>query len=202
MGRREERKMDFYYRSAKREGLRSRAAYKLVQLDERYRLFRKGGVVVDLGAAPGGWLQASRKKVGAAGFVLGVDIQPIAKLPQENVETIVADITDPTTIELIEKNLPRRPDVVLSDTSPQITGVWDVDHVKSIELAQSALNAAESLLAPGGKFLVKVFQGELFGEFLKEVEKRFDFVKVSKPSASRGRSAETYVLGMEFKSRA
>lgn len=202
MGRREERKTEFYYRSAKREGLRSRAAYKLAQLDERYHLFRKGGVVVDLGAAPGGWLQASRERVGARGFVLGVDIQPIAKLPQENVKTIVADITDPATVELIEKNLPRKPDVVLSDTSPQITGVWDVDHAKSIELAQSALKAAESLLAPGGKFLVKVFQGELFEDFLKEVGKMFDFVKVSKPSASRGRSAETYVLGMGFKYRA
>jgi len=202
MGRREERKTEFYYRSAKREGLRSRAAYKLAQLDDRYRLFRKGGVVVDLGAAPGGWLQASRERVGARGFVLGVDIQPISKLPQENVKTIVADITDPATVELIEKNLPRRPDVVLSDTSPQITGVWAVDHFKSIELAQSALKAAESLLAPGGKFLVKVFQGELFEDFLKEVGEMFDFVKVSKPSASRGRSAETYVLGMGFKSRA
>lgn len=106
MGRREERKMDFYYRSAKREGLRSRAAYKLSQLDERYRLFRKGDVVVDLGAAPGGWLQASREKVGEKGFVLGVDIQPIAKLPRENVKTIVADITDPATIELIKKFAP------------------------------------------------------------------------------------------------
>jgi 23S rRNA (uridine2552-2'-O)-methyltransferase len=201
MGRREERKMDFYYRSAKREGLRSRAAYKLSQLDERYRLFRKGDVVVDLGAAPGGWLQASREKVGEKGFVLGVDIQPIAKLPHENVKTIVADITDPATLELIEKNLPRKPDVVISDTSPQITGVWDVDHAKSIELAQSALRVAESLLAPGGKFLVKVFQGELFEDFLKEAGGRFDFLKVSKPSASRGRSAETYVLGMRFKSR-
>jgi len=202
MSRREERKTDFYYRSAKQEGLRSRAAYKLSQLDERYRLFRKGDVVVDLGAAPGGWLQASRARVGETGFVLGVDIQPISKLPQKNVKTIVADITDPATPELVEQNLPRRPDVVLSDTSPQITGVWDVDHAKSVELAQTALKFAARMLTPGGKFLVKVFQGELFEDFLKEVKERFDFVKVSKPSASRGRSAETYVLGMRFRSRA
>ncbi|MEW6592522.1 MAG: RlmE family RNA methyltransferase [Candidatus Hadarchaeota archaeon] len=198
MSRTEERKAEFYYRSAKREGLRSRAAYKLAELDRSYHIFKRGDVVVDLGAAPGGWLQVAGERVGESGFVLGVDIQPIKKLPQKNISVILGDITLDSTLELVKKNLPRKADVILSDVSPGITGVWDVDHFRSIELARTTLKAAGVLLAPGGKFLVKVFQGELFSEFLNEVKKRFEFVKVSKPSASRKGSSETYVVGVGF----
>ncbi|MEW6221716.1 MAG: RlmE family RNA methyltransferase [Candidatus Hadarchaeota archaeon] len=198
MGRREERKGEFYYRRAKREGLRSRAAYKLAELDKSYHLFKRGDVVVDLGAAPGGWLQVAGDRVGESGFVLGVDIQPIEKLPQKNILFISADITLDSTLELLKKNLPRKADVVLSDVSPGISGVWDVDHVRSVELARKALKVAEMLLAPGGKFLVKVFQGGLFAEFLTETKRKFEFVKVSKPPASRKGSAETYIVGIGF----
>jgi len=186
---------------AKQLKLRSRAAFKLQQLDRRYGLLRRGGVVVDLGAAPGGWLQVSRERVGDRGFVLGVDLQPIAKLPYDNITTLVSDITDEATPELIRKKLPRAADIVLSDASPKISGVWDVDHARSIELARAALAIAGAVLAPGGKLLVKVFQGDLFDDFVSEVQKKFSFVKVSKPVASRKGSAEAYVIAKGFVSR-
>lgn len=191
---RRERKREHYYRMAKRAGYRSRASFKLVQLNERYNLLRRGDVVVDLGAAPGGWLQVAREKIGDKGFVLGVDLQPIAKLPHDNVETLVADITDPQTLELIQQNLPRPADVLLSDASPKISGVWSVDHLRSIELARAALRIAEGVLAPGGKSLVKVFQGELLEDFVRELKGKFELVKISKPLASRKGSAEVYII--------
>jgi len=194
-----ERKREHFYRMAKQLKLRSRAAFKLQQLDRRYGLLRRGGVVVDLGAAPGGWLQVARERVGDGGFVLGVDIQPIAKLPYDNITTLVSDITDEATPEMIRKKLPRVADIVLSDASPKISGVWDVDHARSIELARAALAIAGAVLAPGGRLLVKVFQGELFDDFVSDVKMKFSFVKVSKPAASRKGSAEAYVIAKDFK---
>ncbi len=184
---------------AKRVGYRARSSFKLRQLNERYKLLKRGDVVVDLGAAPGGWLQVARERVGAEGFVLGVDLCPIAKLPYRNVVTLVADITKEATHELIKQNLPRAANVVLSDASPKISGVWSVDHARSIELSRAALAIAEAVLALGGRLLVKVFQGELFEDFVGEVREKFEFVKISKPPASRKRSAEAYLIAKRFK---
>ncbi len=184
---------------AKRVGYRSRAAYKLQQLNRRYGLLRRGDVVVDLGAAPGGWLQVAREEVGGEGFVLGVDLQPITKLPYNNVATLVGDITKPETWGHIKTKLPRAANVVISDASPSVSGVWEIDHLRSIELARAALEIACQVLAHGGKFLIKVFQGEMLDEFLTEVRQKFAFVKVSKPIASRKGSAEVYVIGKGFK---
>lgn len=196
MGRRWalERKREHFYRMAKSVGYRSRASFKLKELDRRYGLLRRGSVVVDLGAAPGGWLQVARERVGDKGFVLGVDLHQIAKLPHENIDTLVADITDEATPEMIRKKLPRPANIVISDAAPKISGVWDVDHARSIELAQAALAIAGAVLASGGKLLVKVFQGELFNDFVSDVKMKFSFVKVSKPAASRKGSAEAYVI--------
>jgi len=197
--RRRGREREPYRRLAKRVGYRSRAAFKLKQLDQRYKLFKRGDVVVDLGAAPGGWLQVARERVGGEGFVLGVDLQSIAKLSYDNVATLVADITDPSTPELISRNLPRGADVVLSDASPKISGVWSVDHSRSIELGRAVLTIAERVLTPGGRLLlVKVFQGELFEDFVGEVRRKFEFIKVSKPPVSRKGSAEVYVIAMNL----
>ena len=200
MGRRWQlkRKREHFYRMAKRAGYRSRASFKIKQLDQHYGLLRHGDVVVDLGAAPGGWLQVARERVGEEGFVLGVDLQPIAKLPYDNIVTLVADITDEATPELIRSKLPRAADVVLSDVSPKISGVWDVDHARSIELARAALTIAAAVLAPGGRLLVKVFQGEMFNDFVGDVRGKFGFVKISKPTASRKGSAEAYVIAKGF----
>jgi len=187
---------DSYYRMAKEMGLRSRSAFKLRQLDDRYRILRRGDVVVDLGAAPGGWTQVAIERVGDAGFVVAVDIQPMEKLPVKNYAFIRGDILEPSTVDLIRGALPREADVVLSDVSPRISGVWDVDHMRSIELAGAALSVAGRLLRPGGNFLVKVFQGRAFRDFLETVRGRFRFVKASKPVASRSGSAEIYIVAM------
>ncbi len=189
-----DRKREHYYRMAKKMKYRSRASFKLEHLNFRYGIMKRGDVVVDLGAAPGGWLQIARERVGNEGFVLGVDLQQIAKIHYVNVKTIVADITDPSTPELIRQNLPRQVDVVISDVSPKISGVWSVDHFRSIELVRATLSIAGQILRPGGNMLVKVFQGELFEEFLNEVRKKFEFIKISKPPASRKGSAEAYVI--------
>ncbi|MEM3421727.1 MAG: RlmE family RNA methyltransferase [Candidatus Hadarchaeum sp.] len=201
MGRRWqlERRRDHYYRLAKLEKYRSRASYKLKQLNQRYGLLRRGDVVVDLGAAPGGWMQVALEEVGEAGFVLGVDLQRIKEFPNKNAVTIVADITDPSVVEKISERIPRPADVIISDASPLISGVWDVDQARSVELVRSALRIAEEVLAPGGKFLAKVFQGALMEDLLKQVKEKFEFVKVSKPSASRKGSAEVYVIGKGFR---
>ncbi|KXA92984.1 23S rRNA methyltransferase [candidate division MSBL1 archaeon SCGC-AAA259E22] len=193
------RKNDHFYKKAKKKGYRSRAAYKLRQLDKKYRILKSGDTVIDLGAAPGGWLQVAREKVGENGFVLGVDLEEIEDLGYRNVSTIQCDITDPETVEIIEEKLYNPPDVILSDASPDISGVWDVDHARSIDLARSVFSLAEKLLKPGGNILIKVFQGEFFPEFLKDTGELFEFHKSSKPKASRNESAEIYIIGKGFK---
>jgi 23S rRNA (uridine2552-2'-O)-methyltransferase len=193
-----DRKVDGYRKMARELGYRSRAAFKLLQLNKRYGLLKRGDVVVDLGAAPGGWLQVARRKVGEEGFVLGVDILPIRPLPYENVLTLVADIREEQTVSLILQSLPRKADVVLSDASPQISGVWEVDHSRSVELCRCVLRICERVLRAGGNALIKIFQGEEFDSFFSDFSKKFDFVKVSKPEASRRRSAEIYLVGKGY----
>ena len=193
------RKRDYYYKKAKAENYRSRATYKLSQAAAKYHFIRKNDVVVDLGAAPGGWIQAARKIVGKKGFVLGVDLKPIAPFPQEYIRTIVADMTEPVTPRQILDFLPRKADVVLSDASPNISGVWEVDHARQIDLAAQALKIALSVLRPSGNFFVKVFEGDMLADFVKTVEKHFVTVKVIKPKASRAKSSEMFLLAMNLK---
>ncbi|MFP3985010.1 MAG: RlmE family RNA methyltransferase [Candidatus Bathyarchaeia archaeon] len=194
-----ERKRDYYYRKAKEEKYRSRAAYKLLQADKKYRFIKKGGIVVDLGAAPGGWLQVVRKIVGDEGFVLGVDLERIKPLEADNVYTLVADVGGPETQKHVEASLPSLADVVISDVSPNISGVWEVDHARQIDLAYESLKLASTILREGGNFFVKVFQGDLFQDFVKKVKRLFVRVEIMKPKASRTKSAEIFVLGIGFK---
>ncbi|MBM4400497.1 MAG: RlmE family RNA methyltransferase [Crenarchaeota archaeon] len=196
----QDRKRDYYYKKAKAENYRSRATYKLSQAAAKYHFIRKDNVVVDLGAAPGGWIQAARKIVGKKGFVLGVDLKPIAPFPQEYVRTIVADINEPETPQQILDFLPRKADVVISDASPNIAGVWEVDHARQIDLAAQALKIALSVLRPSGNFFVKVFEGDMLADFVKTVEKHFVTVKILKPKASRAKSSEMFLLAMNLKS--
>lgn len=200
MGRRwqQKRKNEHYYKKAKKEGYRSRASYKLEQLNEKYEILESGDVVVDLGAAPGGWLQIAREKVGKDGFVLGIDLEPIEKLEYSNVKSIQGDITEMKTKALIEENLPQPPNAILSDASPDISGTWDVDHARSVGLGRATLNIARELLKPGGNVLIKVFQGELFDDLMKDAKESFNFSKASKPEASRKESAEIYIIGKDF----
>ena len=195
----QDRKRDYYYQKAKAENYRSRATYKLSQAAGKYRFIRKGDVVVDLGAAPGGWIQAARKIVGKRGFVLGVDLKPIAPFPQEYVRTIVADFAEPETLQQVLDFLPRKADVVLSDASPKISGIWEVDNARQIDLAAQALTIALDILRPSGSLFVKVFEGDMLAGFVKTVKKHFEVVKVIKPKASRAKSSEMFLLAMKLK---
>jgi len=190
------RQRDYYYRRAKEERLRSRAAYKLLEVVDRYRFIKPGDVVVDLGAAPGGWMQAALKVVGESGFVLGVDVKEVEPFEAENAKSIVGDVTDPAIMEAIQGLLPRAADTVVSDVSPNISGVWEVDHARQMDLAHRSLLIANSLLKIGGNFLVKVFQGDLLDGFMFEMRPCFHYVRFIKPSASRKRGSELFVLGM------
>jgi 23S rRNA (uridine2552-2'-O)-methyltransferase len=196
----QDRKRDFYYKKAKAENYRSRATYKLAQAAEKYQFIHRDDVVVDLGAAPGGWIQAARKIAGKRGYVLGVDLKPIEPFTQEYIRTIVGDLTDPEIVQQIESFLPRKADVVISDASQNISGVWEVDHARQIDLAARALEIASQILCAGGNFFVKVFEGGMFEDFKKKVQSRFEVVKIVKPKASRTKSSEIYLLAMDLKS--
>ena len=195
----QERKRDYYYKKAKAEKYRSRAAYKLFQAIEKYHFIKNGDVVVDLGAAPGGWVQAARKIVGGRGFVLGVDLKPVEPFPRSNVRTIIGDINEQETLEQILSMLPRKADVVISDASPNISGIWEVDHARQIDLAHQSLKIASETLRPLGNFFVKVFEGDLLVDFINKVKRHFEVVRIIKPKASRAKSSEIFVLGMHLK---
>ena len=195
----QDKKRDYYYKKAKEEKYRSRAAYKLFQAVKKYDFIKRHDFVVDLGAAPGGWVQAARKIVGNKGFVLGVDIKPIDPFPQKYVRTIMGDINDPEITQQILEFVPRKANVVISDASPNISGIWEVDHARQIDLAQQALRIASETLGPFGNFFVKVFQGDMLDDFIKKVEKHFEVVRIMKPKASRAKSSEIFILGMRIK---
>jgi 23S rRNA (uridine2552-2'-O)-methyltransferase len=154
---------------------------------------KPGDVVVDLGAAPGGWLQVAGEAVGRSGYVLGVDLKPITP-PQSNVETLIGDVNDPSLIDHIKERLPRAADVVLCDLSPSISGVWEVDQARQVELVRSSLRIARSVLRPGGTFFTKVFQGDMLDDLIKDLKKVFRKVRRVKPTASKPKSAELYLL--------
>ncbi len=191
-----ERKNEFYYKKAKAENYRSRSTYKLVQANNKYSFIKLHDVVVDLGAAPGGWIQAARKMTGKHGFVLGVDLKPIEPFTQEYIRTVIADLTEPNIAEQILSFLPRRADAVISDAAPNVTGVWEVDHACQIDLATKALEIAIDILKPGGNFFVKVFQGGLLDEYIQTLKGNFEVVKIVKPPASRAKSSEEYLLAL------
>jgi 23S rRNA (uridine2552-2'-O)-methyltransferase len=183
---------DYFYRKAKEEGYRSRAAFKLKQINEKFSIIKKGDTVVDLGAAPGGWLQVAMELSG--GRVVGVDLLPIEEI--KGVETIRGDIRLEATVEKIRERIQKEgADVVICDAAPNLTGNWSYDHARSIDLATSALECARKILKPGGRFAVKVFQGDMFPEFLSKVRRHFVKVKAFSPEATRKQSAEIYVIG-------
>lgn len=189
-----ERRREPYHRMAKEQGYRSRAAFKLKQLNSRFGFLDGARYVLDMGAAPGGWLQVASEVVGDRGLVVGVDLESVKPLGLNNVMTIVGDVTDGETLKQIIRLFPGKVDVVLSDLAPNVSGVWDVDHLRQIDLSRIALMLSEKLLKPEGWFVVKVFQGFEYNMFLEEVKSTFSFVKVVKPKASRKASAEIYLV--------
>lgn len=141
-------------------------------------------------------MQAARKAAGKEGFVLGIDIKPIKPVEDENVRSIECDVTQPETLALINQLLPRAADVVLSDLAPNVSGVWELDHARQVELARQSLRLALLVLRPGGNFFAKVFQGGMLEDFVSEVRQRFSYVRLIKPRASRRKSAELFVLSL------
>ncbi len=186
------RKHDPYYRAAKRQAYRSRAAIKLSQIDRDYGLFREGDTVVDLGASPGGWSQIARERVGPKGRVLAVDLAPLQAI--EGVEFVRGDFTSSNVQARLFETLGRPADVVVSDMAPHLSGQRAYDEARTLELARAALSFAVRALRPGGDFLVKVFQGEEYPAFLSDVAAHFEAAKGVKPRASTPASREIYVL--------
>jgi 23S rRNA (uridine2552-2'-O)-methyltransferase len=185
---------DPYVRRARDSGYRSRAAYKLIEIADRDRLVRPGMTVVDLGAAPGSWSQVMAERVGRSGRVVAVDVTLVAAIP--GVTVIQGDVRAPVVLEAIAGALKgARCDLVISDMSPNLSGVQDADQARSIELCEVALELAQRTLKQEGSFLVKVFQGAGYPGFFERMRAAFDAVASRKPGASRGRSSEMYLLG-------
>ncbi|KAB1197549.1 MULTISPECIES: 23S rRNA (uridine(2552)-2'-O)-methyltransferase [Haloferax] len=190
---------DHYYNKAKQEGYRARSAYKLKQLDEEVGLFGPGNTVVDLGAAPGGWLQVASERVKANGKVVGVDLQRIRGLDLHNVETIRGDMTEDETKDELKAIVGERgADAVVSDMAPNMTGEYSLDHARSVYLARQAFEVAQELLATGGDFAVKVFDGQDLADFRADMETEFQYVRSIRPQASRDSSSEQYLVGKHF----
>jgi len=189
---------DSYVKQSQQDGYRSRASYKLLALDEKDRLFRPGQLVVDLGAAPGGWSQVAAEKVGNQGRVLASDILPMDALA--GVEFVQGDFTEEAVLDQLLAVLgDRQADLVISDMAPNMSGVAAVDQPRAVYLVELALDMARQVLKPGGHFVAKVFQGEGFDPLLQEARNAFDKLVVRKPGASRARSREVYLVGRGFK---
>jgi 23S rRNA (uridine2552-2'-O)-methyltransferase len=189
---------DTYYKKAKQQGYRSRAAYKLLELQERFRIFKTGQLVIDLGAAPGGWIQVAAKLVGPSGKVLGVDLQPIEPFQQKNIIAVQGDINATETEQRIMEYLGRPADSVISDLAPKLTGIRDTDEARSLELNRTALEVANRLLRAGGSFLIKSFVSEELRIFSTELEKQFGSVQRTRPDASRKGSSEIYFFAKDY----
>src|SRR6201990_1815251 len=191
---------DPYVARAKREGYRSRAAFKLIEIDDKHRLFKPGGRIADLGAAPGGWSQVAQKRVGASGRVVGIDILAMDEIP--GVAFAQIDFLDPAAPDKLKAMLGGPADVVLSDMAANATGHRQTDHLKIMALVEAAAEFAAEVLKPGGAFLAKVIQGGTEGTLLAQLKRDFATVKHVKPAASRSDSAELYVLATGFRGRA
>jgi 23S rRNA (uridine2552-2'-O)-methyltransferase len=194
-----ERKTEHYYNKAKAEGYRSRASYKLKQLDDEFHFFEFAKRVLDLGAAPGGWLQVAGESI-EGGLVLGVDLKEIESLYMENVETIVGDVRDPEVqADILSRFKGEKADVVMSDMAQNVMGVWEVDDLRQIHLARMALSIADRLLKLDGWMVVKIFQGKEHEAYIREMRAMFEKVFIVKPLASRKGSAEVYVVAKNLR---
>jgi 23S rRNA (uridine2552-2'-O)-methyltransferase len=188
---------DPYVAEAQRLGYRSRAAFKLIQLDDRFRLLLRGRRVVDLGCAPGSWMQVAVERVGARGAIVGMDLSETA--PIAGATILRADVSDPNAVTAIRAELGGLADLVLSDMAPSATGHATTDHLRIVALAEAAFFVAGQILKPGGAFVAKVFQGGAEGALLAQLKRSFAELRHAKPPASRAQSAETYVVAKGYR---
>jgi 23S rRNA (uridine2552-2'-O)-methyltransferase len=187
---------DQYRKLARDEGYRSRSSYKLLELNKKYNILKKDDSILDIGCAPGGWLQVSKKYSDPNGKVVGIDINPVK--PIHGISIIQADIEDPNILQIIKKGFPTPFDVVLSDLSPKVSGIWHFDHERQISLSLTALQISTKILKHGGKAVFKVFQGKYSSNVKQEASKVFFKVTTSKPKASRQKSSEFYLVCSYF----
>ncbi|HEY7166714.1 MAG TPA: RlmE family RNA methyltransferase [Candidatus Binatia bacterium] len=189
---------DSYFKKAKQQGYRSRAAYKLIELQERFHLFRPGDLVVDLGAAPGGWLQVAARYVKPNGKVVGVDLQPIQNLNDAFLSVLQGDVQSEEVQQRIKELIGGRADSVISDLAPRLSGIRDADTARTLELNRVALEVASRLLRPGGALVIKSFVNEELQAFTLELKRHFRSVQRTRPEASRQGSSEFYYYGAGF----
>ena len=190
---------DEYRKLAKDQGFRSRSAYKLLEINNKKNLIKPNDTILDIGCAPGGWLQVAKKISGPDATIVGIDINPIR--PIMGISTMQVDIEDKDAIEKIRKNFPYSFDVVLSDLSPKVSGIWHFDHERQISLTLVALQISSKLLKRGGNALFKIFDGTHSGDVRQEAAKIFLKVSTSKPKASRQKSSEFYIVCSSFKGK-
>ena len=187
---------DQYRKLAREEGYRSRSSYKLLELNKKYNILKKDDSILDIGCAPGGWLQVSKKYSDPNGKVVGIDINPVK--PIHGISIIQADIEDPNILHIIKKGFPTPFDVVLSDLSPKVSGIWHFDHERQISLSLTALQISTKILKPRGIAVFKIFQGKYSSHVKQEASKVFSKVTTSKPKASRQKSSEFYLVCSSF----
>jgi 23S rRNA (uridine2552-2'-O)-methyltransferase len=195
------RRKDAHYRRARAAGYRARSAYKLVELDDRFRVLRPGDYVIDLGAWPGGWLQVIVERIGADGRVVGIDRAAITPLPAPNVHLLIGDVRVPATARAALEALGRPADVVVSDLAPKLTGVRATDEARCGELNRETLALLPALLRPGGRFLMKLFMSPEYEALVAMLRRSFGEVHVTRPEATRRGSAELYVVASEFRQK-
>jgi 23S rRNA (uridine2552-2'-O)-methyltransferase len=190
---------DQYRKLAKQQGYRSRAAFKLLQLNKSYKIIKNSDKVVEFGCAPGGWIQVATQLVGPSGFVLGLDLKEIN--PLAGASFIKGSIDDPLLTQILLQTIGPNDkfDVVLSDMSPNVSGIWEIDHERQISLTRHALNVSIRILERRGNAIYKIFQGVSTRSFVNELAEHFALVKLSKPPASRQESSELYVICLGFK---
>jgi len=209
---REERKRDHYYKRAKKEDYRSRAAYKLLQINNKFKIIKLGDIIIDLGASPGGWSQVAAEAVGEEGKVIAVDMKEMAAIPgvafvkgnalrERTKGDILSILDDIRTPSIAKRGAGRgaKADVIISDMAPNISGNYSIDHAKSIELAEMALDYADEFLKPGGNIVVKVFEGDMMRDYFNTIKIKFKISKRHAPKASRKSSSEVYIIGKGFK---
>ena len=191
---------DPYVKQAQKDGYRSRASYKLLEIQEKYKLIRPGMSVVDLGAAPGGWSQVTSRLIGGQGRLIASDILEMDSIP--DVTFIQGDFTeDEVLAQILEAVGNSQVDLVISDMAPNMSGTPEVDMPKAMFLCELALDLAERILKPGGNFVIKIFQGEGFDVYLKDARRKFDKIQMIKPDSSRGSSREQYMLAWGYRGR-